>query len=86
MLPEHQKSSFHCEPLEGSKPVPMMEATGCKWPIGHSHPMLYCNEPVFTRPPTRDMIGKTLPYCRTHSELAYIKVYVAKPGSRRRRK
>lgn len=41
------------KPLPNSKPVGLMERTGCCWPVDN----LYCNEPI---------ISGRLPYCTEH--------------------
>ena len=42
------------KPLPNSKPVGLMERTGCAWPLSEG---LFCNEPI---------IAGRLPYCTEH--------------------
>ena len=48
------------EPLPGSKPVPLMERTGCAWSVSDGSTHLFCNEPTADGP-----------YCPTHKRRAY---------------
>lgn len=50
--------------LPGSHPVLPTEVTGCRWPLGHGHPFLFCDQPMY-KPGTSDM------YCLPHSKMAY---------------
>lgn len=33
-------------PLAGSSPVSLEDVTGCRWPIGHTPPFTFCNQPI----------------------------------------
>lgn len=44
------------DPLPGSRPVPLLQVCGCKWPVGNG---LFCNDPKDDRR-----------YCKTHRKIS----------------
>jgi hypothetical protein len=47
-------------PLPGSMPVPLLRATGCRWPVS-DHPFLFCDKSM--------PVGRS--FCDAHHKLAY---------------
>jgi len=61
--------------VESPNPRPLLEATGCKWPLGEK-PTLYCCNPIAGG----DGIGRS--YCEDHAKKAVEKVQPQQVGTR----
>lgn len=61
--------------VHGPNPRPLMEATGCKWPLGEK-PTLYCCNPIAGG----EGIGRS--YCKGHARVAISPVQPQQVGAR----
>jgi hypothetical protein len=59
-------------PLPDTKPVPLMQATGCRWPVS-DHPYMFCNAIVHHTLPTDWNAGRISSFCQHHHKIAYPK-------------
>lgn len=55
------------QPLAGTHPVPLMEMTGCKWPVNDGDPVfMFCNAEI----------KEGRPYCEQHDRLSTVGIPV----------